>query len=686
MTVPEGNLQLHRELREAMPYVALSGEGLDEVTLRYEAFAQRHASHAVDHVHKTWNDAFIACGHPISSFLFLPYATINGYLGMSNPAHRGVYGGWTRAYENWGVIPTLSRPTLAQLRTPDTEAAALLELAGLWTKHGLRPDFSTAWDESTKFRHQGDGAVGVTYTRLPGGGSRCTASVGGRSRDVYRYIHGVNRMETGGSIPGWPAYNRTEVMGLNPAESYFWHSEPRDLNGPHISELPAGLIVARTRCDEWKFVVRIRELHTDCWLDLAAEIGDAHTGIILDGTEGELERGASFRRTKATCAEISRDGIFAHPPWQAVPGRTAQGLGDTFGEFELDLPRNRTAELCFDVGLRDGVEGRSDGVTFAVQVNGEERFSTHWAESEWSEQRVALDDFAGQRVRLRLVTSVGPAGDASFDWAVWGRPRVRLRGDERLHGLVLSMPHQAAAILAGDTARVRPSAAAAGPYTYAVRTTLPAQIACFRDSPARIRAPVSLATEPFTMSATIAGQSAALPLKFVSFGPGTGISGGEERNGLSAHPPNGGRVYADYLLELPEARKLVLNFAVALQDGSQSEACRFLVEANGVELFGELVTGPDGWHPGQADLTHLAGRPILLSLIVDSEGPYSYDWARWAEPNPARGVSEHGTPSVARPCGCHGKDRTRVAGWNRLPHSGATRVGPPRRRWTFRRT
>ena len=43
MTMAEGNIALHRQLREALPGVALSGEGLNEVTYRHEAFAQRHA-------------------------------------------------------------------------------------------------------------------------------------------------------------------------------------------------------------------------------------------------------------------------------------------------------------------------------------------------------------------------------------------------------------------------------------------------------------------------------------------------------------------------------------------------------------------------------------------------------------------------------------------------------------------
>jgi len=53
LTMVEGSLAEHRALREALPNVALSGEGLNEVTCRYEAFAQRHVF-GLNHAEGTW--------------------------------------------------------------------------------------------------------------------------------------------------------------------------------------------------------------------------------------------------------------------------------------------------------------------------------------------------------------------------------------------------------------------------------------------------------------------------------------------------------------------------------------------------------------------------------------------------------------------------------------------------------
>src|ERR1035437_4738430 len=81
----EGSLALHRELRRALPEVALSGEGLNEITSQYEHFAQRHIW-GMDHVHRTWDDRQVAMSHAISSAVLEPYTQIYGSLGMGNPS------------------------------------------------------------------------------------------------------------------------------------------------------------------------------------------------------------------------------------------------------------------------------------------------------------------------------------------------------------------------------------------------------------------------------------------------------------------------------------------------------------------------------------------------------------------------------------------------------------------------
>ncbi len=91
MSMIDGNVALHREVREALPDVALSGEGLNEITCRYEAFAQRHAW-GINHADGTWSRRPLSCAHPISSYLLRPYTVINGYLGCAAHARTDVRG------------------------------------------------------------------------------------------------------------------------------------------------------------------------------------------------------------------------------------------------------------------------------------------------------------------------------------------------------------------------------------------------------------------------------------------------------------------------------------------------------------------------------------------------------------------------------------------------------------------
>ena len=150
MTCIEGSLALHRELRAALPKVALSGEGLNEISGQYEAFAQRHVW-SMDHVHLTWDDRAIAMSHPVGSAVLAPYTHIYGYLGMPNPANRSLFAVWQRAYEPLGVIPTYNHPDAAQLANPPTSLTAFLDHARFFQQHQLVPDFDSPWDENDVF-------------------------------------------------------------------------------------------------------------------------------------------------------------------------------------------------------------------------------------------------------------------------------------------------------------------------------------------------------------------------------------------------------------------------------------------------------------------------------------------------------------------------------------------------------
>ena len=71
---------------------------------------------------------------------------------------------------------------------------------------------------------------------------------------------------------------------------------------------------------------------------------------------------------------------------------------------------------------------KSDGITFEVYANNRRCFLEHltpeMAQQGWQEREVDLSEFVEQTIALRLMTTPGPIGDFTADWAVWGRPRI----------------------------------------------------------------------------------------------------------------------------------------------------------------------------------------------------------------------------------------------------------------------
>jgi len=171
-----------------------------------------------------------------------------------------------------------------------------------------------------------------------------------------------------------------------------------------------------------------------------------------------------------------------------------------------------------------------------------------------------------------------------------------------------------------------------GQYAYQAQLSMPARIAFITAEAQAVQLPLDLAKTPFETSVAIHNQPARLPIRYVGAHPGRGASAGEERQGISAHPPSHGRTSIDFLLKLPPAHSTTLEFAAGVRDGSRTTGVIFIVEANTKELYRIMLTKPDGWHPAKVDLRPFAGKTVLLSLVVDADGPYNFDWAIWAAP------------------------------------------------------
>lgn len=90
--------------------------------------------------------------------------------------------------------------------------------------------------------------------------------------------------------------------------------------------------------------------------------------------------------------------------------------------------------------LRDGAEGKSDGVQFRVEINGEPVFDEVRAKSEWKDVRVPLERWVGKQVSVAFVTTPGVKGDTSHDWACWGEPRISYEMSSQPVDIVFASP------------------------------------------------------------------------------------------------------------------------------------------------------------------------------------------------------------------------------------------------------
>jgi hypothetical protein len=140
-------------------------------------------------------------------------------------------------------------------------------------------------------------------------------------------------------------------------------------------------------------------------------------------TPAVAETGTTVGVQEMTCGRQTRRGLFMHPPWQG-------GVGYAFAVFgPIDLPKDMPCTFRCLIGKGDGSD-RGDGIVFRVILVEESGAETVLAEKQWMEHAWTplegdLARWAGRKVRLRLVSDVGPADNSSGDWACWADMAVQ---------------------------------------------------------------------------------------------------------------------------------------------------------------------------------------------------------------------------------------------------------------------
>jgi len=334
--------------------------------------------------------------------------------------------------------------------------------------------------------------------------------------------------------------------------------------------------------------------------------------------------------------------VFAHPPWKAerqnpqTGAMEGGGTGVAYAEFTLDLP-DVSGGIRFrsDVAMDKGAvgEGKTDGVLYSVAATAPDQPELHAEVLNATADPKLLDldltSLRDRKITLRLQVHPGPRKDPTFDWARWYSPRVEIERRERgVLGLANApflnpLSSGGAVDFSGSTTE--------GSFTM----ELPGTLILLKEPPRPVTLPLDLARTPFlTAFVAATGELLTNPL-YACATPSEGMVGGVKRTGLFMRPPNQGITEVAYPIVLP-AQAAKLHAFVGLRDGSKAEGCGFIVKVNGKQLAYEHKV-PGQWSEINADLSPWAGKPVVLTLVTDSEGGYDFDWAMWAEVQVTRG-------------------------------------------------
>ena len=605
LTAAQGNVLMHLELAAAMPGVVFGGESLHEVTFFRESFAQRWS--ISPHGEPSGRS------HPISSFLFSPYTLPCGYLGLPNPdIQPQLYQEFLDSYENWGVLPTLRIWSVEDLGPERIRTQELLSIAQTWQELGLKPDFETDWGADILFRYVGKGDK-VATLKTTGGGSIFNLPQEGVG---YERVFGVTQVGTDRSLPHWNAYNETKVLGLDPQKSYLLSDAPRDFSQVHINSLPEGVFVTESRVTENAALFRLERADVSHEIDLLSQFHLLKAGIVVNGEEVRLHKGARFEPDETSISGVQKAIIWADPPWQGISG-------DTFGEWTLSLPESPQVRLEFDIGLWDGLgHEKSDGGTFIVAIQGNEIFREHRNQRVWKHISLDLTAYQGQQVTLRFTTNPGPNGNPGYDWPVWGEPRIVSEPSDPSTKVGFYLPTEPIRNVPDTVKRI-------GHGQYSLETKLPAQILFLFEPAQQIVAPYNLTNIEFIAGLQFGGIF-RIGSVYNSGEPTIANIGGIRKESIVAHPPRFGQTVLQFLLSLPHAEKMMFSFSMGLQDGC-SNGVSFTILINGETRF-EHFTNAFEWEDASISLTEQAGDYILLELITDpSENDNGCDWAFWAD-------------------------------------------------------
>lgn len=145
MTSMQGNVEMQKDLAEALPKVAFSGEGINEMNLRYASLLQMHV-YGLNSGDRSWDIARFRQIVPMAALIFGDAMSIYHYPAMPNPATAPDYfAAWHNAGFRMGLIPTIMRMRGNQIDLPNAITKQIL-LEAKWTQENLPKIYQGSWE------------------------------------------------------------------------------------------------------------------------------------------------------------------------------------------------------------------------------------------------------------------------------------------------------------------------------------------------------------------------------------------------------------------------------------------------------------------------------------------------------------------------------------------------------------
>jgi hypothetical protein len=262
-----------------------------------------------------------------------PPVPISSYvLGNVQPCGAGVnpdqggYMAFFTQYEGQNVLPTFwyypGSTDFTASGWPRFE-----NLINAFQNFGLRAAWDTLWNGAV-VKYAGTGGASATITDT-GTIAQFKLQQTTGSTLIYQRVHQSNQAAAPPWVPNWPAYNSTTTLGLDPSLQFWDDSPPNDPTLPHITSLPAGdkLGLATGTLVTPQFSYFQLEPAATSLYDFFANLWLANEGITYNGVDLPLQGGAVVEILSMTAGGVTRQGIFAHPPFSADVG------GETFFEY-----------------------------------------------------------------------------------------------------------------------------------------------------------------------------------------------------------------------------------------------------------------------------------------------------------------------------------------------------------------